>query len=167
MGPYPHTRDGNRFILVATDLFTRWAEAFPLRSSEAPYLTELLQEVFSRFEYPKHVLIDNGTQFIGYVWAESSQRWDCELWRTPLYHPCVNPTERRNQEVQKRLRLHLHADNQRSWDQKIPDILYGLQRRRNAATGVPTSYLLLGKAIAAPGEWRFQNPDERERPREL
>ena len=39
--------------------------------------------------------------------------------------------------------------------------IFGLRRRHNASTGVTPSHLLFGKAISAPGEWRFQSPDER------
>lgn len=80
MGPYPRTKDGNRFILVVTDLFTRWVEAFPIRASDAPRLTRILEtQVFARYGYPKRILSDNGTQFTGHVWAEAGQRWDCQL----------------------------------------------------------------------------------------
>lgn len=61
MGTYPRTCNGNRFILVAIDLFTRWVEAFPLRSYEAPRLNRLLQEeVLSCYGYSNHLLSNNG-----------------------------------------------------------------------------------------------------------
>ena len=162
MGPYPLTTQGNRFILVVTDLFTRWVEAFPLRASDAPRLTKILEEeVFSRYGYPKRVLSDNGPQFTGNIWAAAAQRWDCQLWTTPVYHPQANPTERRNQELKKGLRLRLYQGNQRTWDRYLSELLFGLRRRQNAATGVTPSYLLFGKTILQPGEWRiFQTPEE-------
>ena len=50
MGPYPPTKRGNRFILVVTDMFTRWVESFPLRNSHAPTLIRTLEdEVFCPF----------------------------------------------------------------------------------------------------------------------
>ena len=154
MGPYPLTTRGNRFILVVTDMFTRWIEAFPLRNSEAPTLIRTLEdEVFSRFGYPLRILSDNGKQFTSRTWAEASRRWNSELWTTPEYHPRANPTERRNQEVKKGLRLRLHDGNQRIWDQHLPSLLFGLRRRRNAATGYTPGYLMMGREIARPGEW--------------
>ena len=160
MGPYPLTKRGNRFILVVTDMFTRWVESFPLRNSHAPTLIRTLEdEVFCRFGYPRHLLSDNGSQFTSTTWTESAQRWECALWTTPEYHPRANPTERRNQEVKKGLRLRLTAGNQRIWDEQLPELLFGLRRRRNAATGYTPSYLLMGREILRPGEWALQPVD--------
>ena len=161
MGPYPRSNKGNRFILVVTDMFSRWVEAFPLRQSTATKLTQVLEnEVFSRWGYPRRILSDNGTQFTGHVWTEASRHWDSELWTTPAYHPQANPTERRNQEIKKGLRLRLQPGNQRTWDQYLPELLFGLRRRRNAATGSTPSDLLLGRTILLPGEWRLSTPDQ-------
>ena len=92
-----------------TDIFSRWVEAFPLRNATATRITQILEgEVFSRWSYPRRILSDNGSQFTGHIWAEASQKWDSELWTTPSYHPRANPTERRNQEIKKGLRLRLH-----------------------------------------------------------
>ena len=49
MGPYPRTSRGKRFILVATDLMSRWVEAFAVSSSEVKVIAPLLEnEVFHR-----------------------------------------------------------------------------------------------------------------------
>lgn len=77
------------------------------------------------------------------------------MWTTPTYHPRANPTERRNQEIKKGLRLRLHQGNQRTWDRHLPDLLFGLRRRTNAATGATPSYLLLGQTLLGPGEWNL------------
>ena len=157
MGPYPLTNQGNRFILIVTDMFTRWVESFPLRNSHAPTLIRTLEkEVFSRFGYPHYLLSDNGKQFTSTAWAEASQKWECELWTTPEYHPRANPTERRNQEIKKGLRLRLTAGNQRVWDEQLPGLLFGLRRRRNAATGCTPAHLLMGREILRPGEWALR-----------
>ena len=50
MGPYPATSKGNRFLLVVTDLFTRWVEAYPMQKSNATAIIKLLEdETFARF----------------------------------------------------------------------------------------------------------------------
>lgn len=34
-GPHPRSKQGHTYILTCVDAFTKWAEAFPLRSKEA------------------------------------------------------------------------------------------------------------------------------------
>ncbi|KAF2885926.1 hypothetical protein ILUMI_20247, partial [Ignelater luminosus] len=70
LGPYPETAAGNKYILVVTDLFTRWVEAFPLRATTAADCTRRLEEeIFPRWGYPRAVITDNGPQFLGRTWA--------------------------------------------------------------------------------------------------
>ena len=97
IGPYPRTTRGNKYILVVTDVFTKWVEAFPIHQPTASSMTQLLEEqVFRRYGYPRRILSDNGGQFTGHTWSEASHRWDCELWTTPVYHPRANPTDTTN-----------------------------------------------------------------------
>ena len=50
MGPLPITSRGKKYILVVTDIFSKWVEAFPLRSTDAMTLaTVLVDEVACRY----------------------------------------------------------------------------------------------------------------------
>ncbi|XP_063223143.1 uncharacterized protein LOC134531372 [Bacillus rossius redtenbacheri] len=49
MGPYPRTSQGKQFIIVVTDVFTRWTEAFAVANVKAGTIIALLdREVFPR-----------------------------------------------------------------------------------------------------------------------
>nr|CAD7405830.1 unnamed protein product [Timema cristinae] len=82
-------------------------------------------------------------------------------WTTPVYHPQANPTERRNQELKKGIRLRI-SKNHREWDLHLPQILFTLRCRRNEATGMTPSQLLYGHTLRRPGEWRFSNIDHQD-----
>lgn len=158
MGPYPRTSRRNRFLLVITDLFSRWIEAYPLPAADAGHITRLLErEIFPRWGYPRALLTDNGRQFTGKVWIDACTKWEITPWTTPVYHPRANPTERRNQEIKKALRLRLR-ENHRDWENQLPSILFSLRNRRNRSTGYAPSEILFGQLLHRPNEWTLKLP---------
>ena len=160
MGPYIATREGYRFILVVTDLFTRWVEAFPLMEAKGTNITQLLdEEVFSRFGHPRTILTDNGSQFTGGTFIRACERWRATPRTTSIYHPQGNPTERRNQELKKLLRIHLTGKRPEEWARYLPQALFAIRRRQNAATQQSPSHLLLGYDLTRPGEWDDETED--------
>ena len=61
MGPLPMSSQGNKYILVITDLFTKWVEAFPLKDTTATTLaTIMLNEVVCRYGVPTSLHSDQG-----------------------------------------------------------------------------------------------------------
>ncbi|CAG2215862.1 unnamed protein product [Mytilus edulis] len=51
LGPLPITTSGKKFILVLTDYFSRWAEAYPIPNQEAE--TICVDEFICRFDVPR------------------------------------------------------------------------------------------------------------------
>jgi hypothetical protein len=57
MGPYLRSTRGKRFILVATDMFSRWIEAFQIAKAILGTIAPFLQrEVFLRWGFPQRIL---------------------------------------------------------------------------------------------------------------
>lgn len=60
----PPSSQGHTFIINATDYFTKWVEAIPLRSTTAEVICQfLLENIISRFRIPSTIISDNGTSF--------------------------------------------------------------------------------------------------------
>lgn len=50
----PATKDGYKYVLVVTDYFTKWTEAYPLKEAEAPTCMRVMYDnFFSRFGLPR------------------------------------------------------------------------------------------------------------------
>lgn len=161
MGPYPRTSKGKTNILVVTDLFTRWIEAFAIPEATTNRIVSLLHsEVFSRYGYPRCILSDNGSQFTSRQWKNAIAQWGVEHWTTPVYGPRANPTERRNQELKRVLRVHLCDNEHKRWDQYLPDSLLALRQRVNRVTGYSPAELFLGRRIHRIGDWKLPNVPE-------
>jgi len=61
MGPLPMTANGNKYIVVVTDLFSKWVEAFPVKSTNIETLARLLvDEVICRYGTPLYLHSDQG-----------------------------------------------------------------------------------------------------------
>ncbi|XP_018330321.1 uncharacterized protein K02A2.6-like [Agrilus planipennis] len=148
------------FLLVVTDIFSRWVECFPISSSTTAIIVRLLeQEVLHRFGFPQAILSDNGSQFASQGWKAACIKWKVRHWSTFVYHPRANPTERRNQEIKTGLRMYLESGEHRNWDTHLSKILFDQRGRRNAATGTTPYYALFGRPLLRPGEWENVTED--------
>jgi hypothetical protein len=64
LGPLPRTYKRNKYILVVSDYFSKWVEAYPMRNIEAKTVAQKLFENFiTRFGAPKILHSDQGRQF--------------------------------------------------------------------------------------------------------
>ena len=54
LGELPRTENGNKYILVVGDYFTKWVECFPIPNMEAVTAARILiDEVIASLEFPR------------------------------------------------------------------------------------------------------------------
>eukprot|EP00731_Ephydatia_muelleri_P038941 Em1000g3a len=88
LGPLPESGNGNSYILVVGDYFTRWMEAYPIQNQEAVTVAQkLVDEIFCRFSVPEQLHSDQGRQFESAVIKEICNLLHIEKTRTTAYHP--------------------------------------------------------------------------------
>lgn len=76
-----------------------------------------------------------------------------------------NPTECHNVEIKKALRVQLHdSKDHGDSDKRLPMVLFTLQNRANAATGMALSELLLGRELKCPGDCSRLQDEPSDRP---
>lgn len=62
--PLPKTRQGNRYILVIGEHFTRWVEAYPIGDRTSNTIAEkLVRGFFLHFGIPLEIHIEQGRSF--------------------------------------------------------------------------------------------------------
>ncbi|KAG8264820.1 hypothetical protein J6590_004845 [Homalodisca vitripennis] len=89
------------------------------------------------------------------LWQKTLGEWKIEHWATPIYHIKANPTEQRNQELKKLLRIYLIDKEHKTWDQQIPRSLFTLYQRVNRITGYSSVELSLGHQLRQAVDWRI------------
>ena len=156
MGPYPETARKNKYILIVTDIFSKWTEARACAEVKGKDIVQFLEdEIISRYGTPKTIISDNGSPFQGAVFNNFCERQHIEQYFSPVYHQQANPVERRVQELKKTLRTFMIGKPENTWDKFLPKALYVLRTRRNAATGMTPSKAVLGYELPKQGEWQL------------
>ena len=61
---FPPSSRGHKFILVATDYFTKWVEAIPLKTVTSKDMVDFVREhIVYRFGIPQIITTNQGTMF--------------------------------------------------------------------------------------------------------
>lgn len=88
MGPYPVTKDGNEYIIVLSDYFTKWVDAFSVVNHTALTVADtLVTEVMCRFGVPTSIHSDQGREFESDLFKYVCQLLEIEKTRTAPYRP--------------------------------------------------------------------------------
>ena len=117
LGPLPVSYNGNKYIIIVVDYFTKWAEAYAIPNQEAVTVgTKLVHEFSARFGIVRQIHTDQGRNFESKLFKQICNLLDIDKTRTSAFHPQSDGlVERFNRTLENMLSLYV-ADNQRDWD---------------------------------------------------
>uniref|UniRef100_A0A2N9GEB1 Integrase catalytic domain-containing protein n=1 Tax=Fagus sylvatica TaxID=28930 RepID=A0A2N9GEB1_FAGSY len=88
IGPINPASGGYIWILVATEYFTKWVEAIPLRKATGAAVANFIREhIITRFGIPYKLITDNGTPFINKDVREVLEHYRVKHRRSTPYYP--------------------------------------------------------------------------------
>jgi len=151
VGPLPESDNGNRYILVVADYFTRYMEAFPLPNQEAITVArKLVDEIFLRFSTPEQLHSDQGKQFEGQLLSEICKLLKINKTRTTPYHPqCDGLVERFNRTLLNMLAT-CAKDHPFEWEDYIRKVCMAYNSSVQSSTGYTPFYLMFGRQARLP-----------------
>ena len=160
-GPHPTSRSSNVYILTVLDLFSKWAEAIPLRNKEAVTVARALSDVvFSRIGLPIQLLSDNGREFENTLMSELCRLLGIEKLKTTAYKASTNGAVERFHRTLNSMIAKVVAGNQRNWDELLPSVMAAYRSSRHEATGFTPNYLMFGREVRAPIDLVYGIPEE-------
>ena len=93
MGPIdPPSSKGHSFILAATDYFSKWAEAVPLKEVKASDVVRFFikTHILYRFGTPRRIISDNGTAFQNTKVYKMAEQFGIDWRYSTIYNPRAN-----------------------------------------------------------------------------
>ena len=93
MGPFKPAaaRTGNKYILVATDYFTKWVEVKALWENTATVPAKFLYEyIWCLYGCPIELISDQGSHFLNSVVKELTQHYAVGYKKSTPYYPQAN-----------------------------------------------------------------------------
>ena len=87
----PVTTQGNRYVVVFQDLFTKWPMVFPTPDQKTEHIAQLLvEEIVPCFGVPEAVLSDRGTNLLSFLMKDICRLLGIEKLNTSASHPQRN-----------------------------------------------------------------------------
>lgn len=161
MGPLPMTHNGNKYILVISDYFTKWTEAFAIPNQEARTVaTILVQEFVCRYGVPRELHTDQGRQFESALFQEMCRLLDIEKTRTTSFHPQSDGMVERFNRTLKDMLAAVVAPDQKDWDTWLPYLMMAYRSAVHTSTGFTPTELMLGRNVTLPLDLLLPKPPD-------
>ncbi|UYV83934.1 hypothetical protein LAZ67_X000633 [Cordylochernes scorpioides] len=132
------------FLHVVVDHATRYAWAFPSRSTSILTYTQVIKKVM-QFGSPKRLLTDRAPAFTSPKFRRFLIRHNIGQLLTTSNNPQANGlSERLNATITGKLKLLRLQQPKTAWTKLLPQVLQSYNNTPHSVTGFPPSYLLLG-----------------------
>ena len=139
------------YILVITDLFSRYALAVPTKDQTAATTVRALwSALIQPFGCPERFLTDQGAAFESALMKQLCVMYGCTKSRTSPYHPMGNGACEKFNQTLLALLATIDPGAQPMWHTKLPFLVQAYNNSTHASTGMTPHYVLFGRHARLP-----------------
>ncbi len=151
IGPLPRTKNGNAYIVVFLDRFSRFPECVAIPNKEAVTIANVfVKEIICRYGCPKTLLSDQGREFCNKIADEVYQLCNTRKLNTSGYRPQTNGmNERSHPTLMNSLSAYVNRKHQ-DWDEFLPYACFAFRTSKNEFTEETPFYLLYHREPMLP-----------------
>eukprot|EP00253_Pinus_taeda_P013363 PITA_13363 len=156
------TKCQHRWILTATDYFTKWIEAIPCRQANDSVIIQFLENnILSRFGCPNKIITDNVAAFRSKKMVNFYHKFHITLGHSTTYYPQGNGLAESSNKILIKIIKKVLEENKKKWHKKLVnalwadrlttkrsigfnpyELVYGLEAKFPSSLGVPVMKLL-------------------------
>nr|ABA97233.1 retrotransposon protein, putative, unclassified [Oryza sativa Japonica Group] len=149
----PPSSKGHKFILVATDYFTKWIEAIPLKKVDSGDAIQFVQEhIIYRFGIPQTITTDQGSIFVSDEFVQFADSMGIKLLNSSPYYTQANGQAEASSKSMIKLIKRKISDYPRHWHTRLAEALWSYRMACHGSIQVPPYKLVYGHAAVLPWE---------------
>ena len=109
-----------KWILTATNYFTKWIEAIPSRqATDTVIITFVESNILSRFACPTKIITDNAETFKSKRMIDLCNKYHITLGHSTTYYPQGNGLAESSNKSLMNIIKKLLEDNKKTWNKKL------------------------------------------------
>ncbi|XP_059654809.1 uncharacterized protein LOC132301587 [Cornus florida] len=140
----PPSSDGHTHIVVATDYFTKWVEAIPLKNCEQSTVIDFIKKhIIHRFGIPETITTDRGFSFVGSKVLDYCA--ECGVQTEAFNKIILNILEKMIEDLPK------------EWHHLLSEALWAYRNSKRSSTGVTPYMLTYGHDSVLPMEMTIRS----------
>ncbi|XP_028053950.1 uncharacterized protein LOC114258243 [Camellia sinensis] len=154
IGPFvPPSSVGYRYILTATDHFSKWAEVVALKDIKSTVVSEFIRNhIIYRFEIPESVIIDNGQPFRSDALNKLFAKYKIKNNHSLKYHAPANVLAEAFNKTLCKILKKMVDKNKRTWHEKLQEALWAYQTSHRTPIQATPYSLVFGEEVVLPLE---------------
>ena len=142
---HPPSSTQHRWILTATDYFTKWIESIPCRQANDFVIIKFMEtHILSRFRCPTKIITNNAVAFGSKKMVEFFHKYQITLGHSMAYYPQGNGLAESSNKILVNITNKLLEENKKSWHTKLVHALWADRFTLKKSIGMSPYQLVYG-----------------------
>jgi hypothetical protein len=131
----PPSSKGHKFVLLATNYFTKWVEAIPLKKVTSENMIEFVKEhIIYRFGIPHTITTDQGPQFTSAEFRDFAESMGIKLLNSSPYYAQANGQAKASNKIMIKIVQNKIDQKPRRWHSVLNEALWDYRMAPHGAT---------------------------------